>query len=57
MRAWFGIFIASCGLCFQLRVLYPWHIELSNDFKELREILKKMEENDKELQELNKSQP
>jgi hypothetical protein len=29
--------IGTSALCFQIFVLYPWHQQLDNDFKELKE--------------------
>ena len=31
-----NFFIATSALCFQVFVLYPWHIRLDDDFAELR---------------------
>lgn len=29
--------VACSALCFQFFVLYPWHIELDNDFQKMKE--------------------
>lgn len=29
--------VASSALCFQFFVLYPWHIELDNDFQKMKD--------------------
>ncbi len=29
--------VASSALCFQFFVLYPWHIELDNEFQRMKE--------------------
>lgn len=29
--------VASSALCFQIFVLYPWHLALDNDFNKLKE--------------------
>jgi hypothetical protein len=30
-----SLFIGLCAFCFQVFVLYPWHIELSNEFDKI----------------------
>jgi transcription termination factor NusB len=32
-----NFFVASSALCFQFFVLYPWHLELDNDFRKMQE--------------------
>jgi len=36
-----SLFIGLCAFCFQVFVLYPWHIELSNEFAKLTALLAK----------------
>ncbi len=34
----YALVIGSCALCFQVAVLYPWHLKLSEQFEELQVI-------------------
>ena len=36
-----SLFIGICAFCFQVFVLYPWHIELSNEFAKIAALLAK----------------
>ena len=36
-----SLFIGLCAFCFQVFVLYPWHIELSNEFAKIAALLAK----------------
>ena len=36
-----SLFIGLCAFCFQVFVLYPWHIELSNEFAKITALLTK----------------
>lgn len=36
-----ALFIGLCALTFQITVLYPWHIELSEEFHQLAKSLGK----------------
>jgi len=31
-----SVIISSCSFLFALSVLYPWHLELSNEFKHMQ---------------------
>jgi hypothetical protein len=36
-----ALFVGLCALTFQITVLYPWHLELSEEFHQLAESLGK----------------
>jgi hypothetical protein len=38
---WAALIIASCGLLFQILVLYPWHEYLSREFAKLAMAVKR----------------
>jgi len=38
---WGAFIIGCCAFAFQLFVLYPWHIELSNELKQVAALVKK----------------
>lgn len=38
---WAAFIVACCAFAFQIFVLYPWHIELSNEFKKLSRLVLK----------------
>ncbi len=44
-----GLCISSFALGFQIRVLEPWHKELSNDFKKIEENIINLNEEFKKL--------
>lgn len=47
-----SLIIGSSALTFQITVLYPWHIDLDNDFQELKKL---KVETDIEFKEFNET--
>lgn len=45
MKGWIGILISSTAFLFQVKVLYPWHKEISNQFLEMELRINKKIEN------------
>jgi len=39
---WGAFIIGCCAFAFQLFVLYPWHIELSNELKQVAALVRSL---------------